>query len=274
MPSKRAIVDVLTRVEMQALATHFNLNVEDRRSKSQLVEALAGSRSVGIADMLGQLAVTRLRALCEEFMLTPTGRTKAASIEALMATKPRVVSKKALPDEGKQISRIEVPKEVVEKKAKRIKKEEKPSANVGSPVVKDAVSPVAVIIKKVVQIEAARDKKSDEAVTPTVIKKSRPTTAAETDTAARPAYVDRPAPEMPASSSSCPCASCGAVVDLRKCQVYQCRRVFSASLEWKICSDCLFERGGLSFEDFGQRRRAEETCPHCQNSWVAEFRSA
>jgi hypothetical protein len=41
MPTKRAVLDQLTRAELQEAATRYEIEVPDRRVKDQLVEGLA-----------------------------------------------------------------------------------------------------------------------------------------------------------------------------------------------------------------------------------------
>jgi len=77
MPTKRAILDQLTAKELRAEVDKFELHVEDRRVRAQLVDALAGSRKVWLDALLSGLSRNRLKELCREFDLDDSGRKKA-----------------------------------------------------------------------------------------------------------------------------------------------------------------------------------------------------
>jgi hypothetical protein len=98
--------------------------------------------------------------------------------------------------------------------------------------------------------------------------------APEHDTAARPHYKDRVVPKELQSPEPRGCAYCKKKVPLKKCQVHNCPHVFPEAVAWKICSECLFERGGLSFEEFGERHRNEAACPHCNKTWASRSKTA
>ena len=84
MPTKRVILDHLTAKELRAAVDGHELHVDDRRVKAQLVDALAGSRKVGLADVLPELSRNRLKALCRVFGLDDSGRKKADIVARLV----------------------------------------------------------------------------------------------------------------------------------------------------------------------------------------------
>ncbi|MBI2390489.1 MAG: SAM-dependent DNA methyltransferase [Deltaproteobacteria bacterium] len=88
MPTKRAVLEHLTRPELQELVTRFDVEVADRRVKDDLVGALAASRKVQLAPILGDLARERLKELCRALDLDDGGREKALLIERLLGAKP------------------------------------------------------------------------------------------------------------------------------------------------------------------------------------------
>ena len=57
MPTKRAVLAELTVEELRANVDHYELEVADRRVKAQLVDALAGSRSARLDEILGDLII-------------------------------------------------------------------------------------------------------------------------------------------------------------------------------------------------------------------------
>jgi type I restriction enzyme M protein len=83
MPSKRQILDLLTRPELQDIADQFQLEVADRRVKDQLVDAAAGSRKVVLADVLAAFSRDRLKELCSTLGLDESGKEKAVLVERL-----------------------------------------------------------------------------------------------------------------------------------------------------------------------------------------------
>lgn len=55
MPSKRQLLNQLTRPELQAIADQYQLEVADRRVNEQLVEVAASSRKIVIADVVATI---------------------------------------------------------------------------------------------------------------------------------------------------------------------------------------------------------------------------
>ena len=84
MPTKRVILDQLTVKELRAAVDGHELHVDDRRVKAQLVDALAGSRKVRLAEVLPELSRNRLKALCRVFGLDDSGRKKTDIVARLV----------------------------------------------------------------------------------------------------------------------------------------------------------------------------------------------
>ena len=84
MPTKRAILAQLTAKELRASADHYELHVDDRRIRAQLVDALAGSRKVGLDEVLPELSRNRLKELCRAFSLDDSGRKKTDLVTRLV----------------------------------------------------------------------------------------------------------------------------------------------------------------------------------------------
>lgn len=83
MPLKRSILDELTIDELRASFDQYELEVDDRRVRVQLVDALARSRRARIDDILHELSRDRLKQLCRAFGLDDTGRAKAELVGRL-----------------------------------------------------------------------------------------------------------------------------------------------------------------------------------------------
>ena len=84
MPTKRAVLSELTAEELRANAEYYELEVADRRVKAQLVDALAGSRSARVDEILADLSRDRLKELCRGFDLDDSGRNKVDLVVRLM----------------------------------------------------------------------------------------------------------------------------------------------------------------------------------------------
>ena len=84
MPTKRVILAELTRDELRTNVDYYELEVEDRRVKTQLVDALARSRQVPLDEILQDLSRDRLKELCRAFDLDDSGRKKADLAARLM----------------------------------------------------------------------------------------------------------------------------------------------------------------------------------------------
>ena len=82
MPTKRAILAELTRDELRTNVDYYELEVEDRRVKTQLVDALSRSRQAPLDEILQDLSRDRLKELCRAFDLDDSGRKKADSRRA------------------------------------------------------------------------------------------------------------------------------------------------------------------------------------------------
>ena len=84
MPTKRAILAELTSHELRGAVDGYALQAGDRRVKTQLVDALAGSRKARVAEMLQDLSRDRLKELCRGFGLDDSGRRKADLVARLV----------------------------------------------------------------------------------------------------------------------------------------------------------------------------------------------
>ena len=76
MSTKRAILSELTADELRANVEYYELEVYDRRVKTELVDALAGSRKARLDEILPDLSRNRLKELCRAFGLDDSGREK------------------------------------------------------------------------------------------------------------------------------------------------------------------------------------------------------
>ena len=83
MPSKRDVLQHLTRDELQEAVERFALTVADRRVREQLVEALGASKKAALGDVLGALSRDRLKEICRALGVDDSGREKGVLVERL-----------------------------------------------------------------------------------------------------------------------------------------------------------------------------------------------
>ena len=107
MPTKRAILSKLTRDELRVCADYYELDVYDRRVRSELVDALAGSRRAPLDEMLWELSPDRLKELCRAFDLDDSGRKKGDLVE-------RLISRTAAPKKARDAARAATSEPAVE----------------------------------------------------------------------------------------------------------------------------------------------------------------
>ena len=83
MPTKRAILAELSADELRAGVDLYELEVDDRRVKAHLADALAKSRKARVDAMLERLPRNRLKALCRALDLDDSGRRKSDIVARL-----------------------------------------------------------------------------------------------------------------------------------------------------------------------------------------------
>ena len=85
MPTKHAVLNKLTRDELRVYVNYYDLDVYDLRVRSQLIDALAGSRRAPLDEMLWELSRDRLKELCRAFGVDDSGRKKGDLVERLIS---------------------------------------------------------------------------------------------------------------------------------------------------------------------------------------------
>lgn len=84
MATKRAILEHLSRHELQAIADDAELEVRDRRIREDLLEAAASSRRVVLEEVLAGYSRERLKELCRAVGLNDAGKEKAPILARLL----------------------------------------------------------------------------------------------------------------------------------------------------------------------------------------------
>jgi type I restriction enzyme M protein len=98
MPTKRAVLEQLTRDELLAVVERYELQVADRRVRDQAIEAIAGSKKATLAESLPTLSRDRLKEVCRALDLDDGGREKSLLVD-------RLAGAKASTGEGGRVSR-------------------------------------------------------------------------------------------------------------------------------------------------------------------------
>lgn len=83
MASKRELLELLSRDELQALTDRHGLSVADRRVRAQLIEAIARVASVSAETVVDGLSRDRLKEICRAVGVDDGGREKAVLVERL-----------------------------------------------------------------------------------------------------------------------------------------------------------------------------------------------
>lgn len=95
---KRVVLEQLSRDELVAMASMFEVEVADKRAKTALVEALSAARRVKLGEYLTDLSRDRLKELCRGAGLDDGGREKSLLVE-------RLVGKGSTPSEAPPASK-------------------------------------------------------------------------------------------------------------------------------------------------------------------------
>ena len=86
MPTKRTILTTLTTRELRTEIDAYELHVDDRRVRVQMIDALARSRRARIDEILLALKRDRLKEMCRTLDLDDGGRQKAEIVARLVGT--------------------------------------------------------------------------------------------------------------------------------------------------------------------------------------------
>lgn len=83
MATKRDIVELLKRDELQAAVELYHLEVRDRRVRGDLIDAIVRSKRARVAEVLAPLSRDRLKEICQGLEMDDGGREKAAIIDRI-----------------------------------------------------------------------------------------------------------------------------------------------------------------------------------------------
>ena len=97
MPTKRAILSELSAEELRAGVDLYELEVDDRRVKADLADALAKARKPRMDTILEPLSRNRLKGLCRALNLDDSGRKKSDIVARLLGGAPKAQSEGTTP---------------------------------------------------------------------------------------------------------------------------------------------------------------------------------
>ena len=86
MPTQHDILAELPADYLQSWVREYELDVDDGRVKTQLVDALVESEEVAVEDVLEDLYRNTLKELCRTFGLDGSGREKAPLVARLLGS--------------------------------------------------------------------------------------------------------------------------------------------------------------------------------------------
>ena len=112
MPTKHAILSGLSAEDLRAYVDHYGLEVDDRRVKTQMVDALVGCEEATIEKILGDWYRDDLKALCRALGLDDSGRAKAEIVA-------RIIRGCSRPERGGKVPPKEPPPAAAENRPRR-----------------------------------------------------------------------------------------------------------------------------------------------------------
>ncbi|MEM9116192.1 MAG: class I SAM-dependent DNA methyltransferase [Myxococcota bacterium] len=86
--AKREILDALPRRTLLELLDRFELEVDDRRKRAEILDRLEKSRKANVPDVLDALSRKQLEDVCQHLGLDHGGRTKSVLVGRILGTEP------------------------------------------------------------------------------------------------------------------------------------------------------------------------------------------
>ena len=236
MASKRAVLETLKVKDLIFVADKFDIQLENRRKKDDVVASIAKTRKVAIGELLQALPLATLKASCASLDIEAKGRSKAGFVEALTgpAKKKAAAKPKAekVPAKKKAAAKPKVEKAPVKKKKQPLINK----APVEAPKKEADPEPRQAVLDKVASIKPAETSQPDYSQ----IKKE---------------YVG-----LEIQKVDCP--SCATEVKLANCQAHQCSNRFVFQ-QRKICASCWYERSSVSIGEYLDEDKIDTRCAAC-----------
>lgn len=114
MASKRKILEVLTRTGLLDIARHYEITGLTAQSKADIVDALAGSRTVQPEEFLTLFGRDDLKGICQSLGLDESGREKQVLMDRLMGRESETNEPQATANDTRQAMAKKKPKTAVD----------------------------------------------------------------------------------------------------------------------------------------------------------------
>ena len=268
MATKRQILESLNHKDLLAIAESFELSIENRRRKGNVVDAVVTSRSAKLTNVLKEFSLAQLKETCRKLKIEVSGRTKVDFIEGLLGKKSvrAITTKSAKP--AKPTKAKTSAAKVTETKAKAPTKAKTTIAKV-TEIKTEA---------KESKAKAAKSKGAPKKAKPPIKKAKKkvakpvepePTTEAPQEShPSAPDYSRMVRPATPVGPTDTQCISCKTKLATNACQANECDAPMLTSESRKICAGCWFDRSGGSFDFFLTEYKKDTTCPNCEKQWA------
>jgi len=300
MATKRQILESLNHQELLCISEKFDLSIQNKRRKGNVVDAIVASRTAKLTSVLKGFTLAQLKSACRKLKIEVNGRTKVDFIESLLGK-----STIRIPKESKAAKKVLTkrsprtasgPKKISKKEAS--KAEQKP--NSAQKVTKNAKKSTKTA-KTGQSGKTAKKSKTKQSSTPVKAKQKEPSTArqsrkkGETPKAARnssgdlsqntaktgdssaseahpsaPDYTKMVRSEDSGLVVQAKCKSCKKKITTVACQANACTTQMIRPETRKICAGCWFDRSGGSFDVFMSVYQKDTSCPYCDKQW-SEF---
>ena len=140
MATKRQILESLSHKDLLSIAEDFELSIDNRRRKGNVIDALVTSRTARLTSVLEGFSLAQLKETCRKLEIKVNGRTKVDFIEGLLgkkaikvptatAAKAAKTAKTAKP-RAKKASAAKTKAKAVNAEPSKAKAKEKPKAEV------------------------------------------------------------------------------------------------------------------------------------------------
>ncbi len=103
MPTKRKILEALTKTVLLNIAAEYEITGLSAQSKANIVDALAGSRKVQPDEFLNNFSRDHLKELCQSLGLDESGREKQILIDRLIGRETTENSKRTTAKDTRQV---------------------------------------------------------------------------------------------------------------------------------------------------------------------------
>ena len=87
MATKRQILESLSHKDLLSIAEDFELSIDNRRRKGNVIDALVTSRTARLTSVLEGFSLAQLKETCRKLEIKVNGRTKVDFIEGLLGKK-------------------------------------------------------------------------------------------------------------------------------------------------------------------------------------------